>query len=131
MWKWSSKYHWTTLVYVISIFSFTKDHSTTRSAECLVCCCSNDVCPFYRIVVTSKYFTSNETCKVCHIYHENCSTFVSNFSKAFKVDFSWVSRESCKKNQWFYFHCLFFDCIIVKKSCFFINTVWVRFEHSC
>ena len=41
-----------------------------------MCCCCNDVCPFYRIIVTLENFSCYKTCKVCHVYHEDCTAFV-------------------------------------------------------
>ena len=86
--KWSAENHWTALVNIVSKFFFTQNHGTTRSAKCFMCCCSYDVCPFYRVIVACKYLACNETCKVCHINHQYCSAFVCNFAEALKVDFA-------------------------------------------
>ena len=93
-------------------------------------CCSYNVCPFYRIVVACENLTRNKTSEVSHIYHENCSALVCNFAEALEVDFSRVSRETCKQDERLYFHSLLFDCVVVEETSFLINSVWVTFKHA-
>ena len=72
----SAKYHWASLVYIVPELFFAENHCTAWTAEGLVGCGCYDVCPFYRVIVTCEHLSCYQSCKVCHVYHKDCTALV-------------------------------------------------------
>ena len=91
-----------------------KNHTTTRSTKCLMCCCCRYMSVWDRALVNAG---SYQTCDMCHVYHQESSYFICDLTETFKINLTAVSTCSCDDHFRF---TLFRDAlyfIIIDKSC--------------
>ena len=66
----------------VSSLLIAKNHTASRSPECLMGCCGNYICIRYRAHMKS---CRNKTCNMRHVYHENSSYLICNLTEFLKI----------------------------------------------
>ena len=96
-------------VYLIT----AEDHSSTRSAQCLVCCSGYHICVWNR---TWMQPCGYQSCDVRHIYHKHRIHFICDLTEFLKVNGTCICRCTCNNHLWLAFQCNLSYFIIVNKS---------------
>ncbi|MNI42652.1 hypothetical protein D3C73_969530 [compost metagenome] len=97
-----------------------QNHTAARSAKCFVSCCSYKMRMWNWAWVKTR---SNQTCDMSHIHHEESTYIVSDGSKLFKVDDTWVSTCTSNDHTRTMLECCFANFVIINTEGIFLHTI--------
>ncbi len=100
-----------------------QDDAAARTAQCLVCCRCHDVCILQRVVQQSG---CNQSCWMCHVYHQQCAYLIGNLAHACIVPFAAVGRATADNQLRLLGKCYAFHLVIVHASCLGVQVVCYR-----
>ena len=97
-----------------------QDDTTTRTAQSLVSRRSNNVSILYRVV---KQTSSNQTCGVSHINHQQSTYLVGNLAHALVIPFAAVCRTTADNQFGLVLKSQLLHLVIIHTTCFLVQVV--------
>lgn len=124
---WSSLYtrkDWSSKIWCI--FFFCHNHSSSRSPQGFMGCCSN------YITIGNWIFQStscDKSCDMSNVSHQDCPNTISNFSKPLPIKGTRVCWKSSNNKLWMVFFCKLFYYIHINPFCCLVDSIWNNIVH--
>ena len=96
-----------------------KDHTTSRSAQCLMCCGCCNMCIWDRTLMIA---CSDKSRNMSHINHQKSTNFIGDLAETLEVDLSGICTCTGYDQLWLAFLCDALYLIIVDEA-FVVDTV--------